>query len=99
MRRLSEPILGRDEKRQEGKMIYKFTRKELKNQRASDFKDGDSIDVSRWVIYIRYIGTKEEGIYDKPSLLSWVQDNNTGVFIGSTPGAGRPYYIDDFLER
>lgn len=77
---------------------YRFTRKELKDQKASDFKHDDYIKVSRYIIWIRY-NNEEITHYDTPALLSWVEDANTHKFIGCTPGAGRPYYIDDFLGR
>ena len=74
--------------------IYRFTRKELKEHKASEFEHGDHIIVSHWRIYIRYWDDKN--IYARPSLLSWVEERNTDKLIGSTPGADRPYYIDDF---
>ena len=80
-------------------MLYKFTRKELKEHKASEFKHGDYILVSHYIIWICYHNDKN--IYETPSLLSWVEErkNMTSKFIGCTPGAGRPYYIDDFLGR
>ncbi len=78
-------------------MIYQFTRKELKVRNASDFKDGDFIRVSKYVIHIRYTdGTKK---YDIPALLTKVENYDTYKFLDCTPGIGWPYYISDFISR
>ena len=77
--------------------LYRFTRKELKERKASEFEHGDHINVSHWTIWIRY--HDKENIYISPSFLSWVEERNTARFSDCTPGAGRPYYIDDFLHR
>lgn len=77
--------------------VYYLTRKELKGRGASEFKDGDFIRVSKYVIYIRYTdGTKK---YGTPALLTKVEDYDTARFLDCTPGVGWPYYIDDFIYR
>ena len=75
---------------------YTYTPKELRQSNASEFADGDIITVGKYDIFIRY---SKEGkvIYNKPHLLSYVEKN--GSKIDCTPGASRPYYIDDFLNR
>ncbi len=79
--------------------VYKFTRKELKGKRASDFEHVDSIEVGRYVIRIRCYDSGHGQHYARPSLLSWVEDIKTGKILDCTPGIGTPYYIDDFLGR
>ena len=71
---------------------YNFTRKELKEQKASNFEDGDIIRIAPYYIYIKY------GQYDRPSLCSYHEHVNFKP-CGCTPGIDRPYYIDDFLNR
>jgi hypothetical protein len=72
------------------------TRKELKNMKASDFKDGDCVQCGKYFIVIKY--RSDSGWeYDIPSLCSYVEVN--GRIIDCTPGIERPYYIDDFLSR
>ena len=79
-------------------MRYKFTRAELKQQKASNFQEGDVIEVSKYYIYIKYIDRK--GIkWDHPSWASVIENRNTYKLLDCTPGAGRPYYLDDFLHR
>jgi len=79
-------------------MIYYFTRKELKTKNASDFKQGDFIRVGKFCIVISYISNDGKRRYDRPSLCSyhWALDDTK---CGCTPGADRPYYIDDFINR
>lgn len=50
-------------------MLYKFTRKELKTKKASEFKEGDIIKTGIYYIHIKY---KSEiyGSYKTPSLCS-----------------------------
>lgn len=75
--------------------LYSVTRKELKNLKASQFTAGDIIKVSKYFIHIKY------GVYNTPSLCSWVEDNNFNK-LDCTPGNRRgftPYYVDDFISR
>jgi len=74
-------------------MIYKKTRKELKELKASSFHNGDVIEVSKYYIFIKY------GKYKKPSLRSYVVNIDTLRTLDCTPGIDVPYYIDDFLSR
>ena len=73
-------------------MIYKFARKELKNKKASNFKEGDIINIDPYFIFIKY------GTYDRPSLCSYHERKDFKP-CGCTAGADRPYYIDDFLNK
>lgn len=73
-------------------MIYKLTRQELKNKKASEFKEGDIIKTSIYNIYIKY------GNYDTPALCSYHERKDFKP-CGCTPGADRPYFIDNFLNR
>lgn len=77
--------------------VYIFTRKELKEKKASNFNQGDLIRVGKYGIYIYYHDGNHE--YDIPGLLSKVENLNTNKFLGWMPGIDRPYYIDDFLGR
>jgi hypothetical protein len=72
-------------------MKYKFTRKELKAKKASDFKDGDAIECSCYIIFIKY------GEYKRPSLCSYIERIDCRPFRCSVET--RPYYIDDFIGR
>jgi hypothetical protein len=75
--------------------IYSVSPKELRKLKASDFKEGDIIKVSKYYIHIKY------GNYNTPSLCSWVEDNNFKA-INCTPGSSKgftPYYIDNFTGR
>lgn len=75
--------------------FYRVTSKELRQIKASQFKEGDIIRVSRYYIHIKY------GQYDIPSLETWIEDENFKS-IDCTPGSGKgftPYYIDDFKSR
>lgn len=69
-----------------------LTRAELKSKKASDFKEGDLVFVSKYIIHIEY------GPYPKP-LQSWVETTD-GKILDSTPGVqgGWPYYIDAFIS-
>ncbi|MCK5161659.1 MAG: hypothetical protein KAQ99_08815 [Candidatus Aureabacteria bacterium] len=78
--------------------IYRFTRKELKQKKASDFKHNDVIYVSIYIIYIRYKSKENSSIYSTPSLCSFHERRDFKP-CGCTPGVDRPYYIDDFLGR
>lgn len=73
-------------------MTYQFTRKELAAKKASDFKEGDVIKTGPYYIFIKY------GEYKTPALCSYHEREDFKP-CGCTPGAGRPYYIDDFLSR
>ena len=78
-----------------GGSLYNFTSKELRQIKASQFKEGDIIKVSKYYIHIKY------GQYDIPSLMTWIEDENFKS-IDCTPGGSRgftPYYIDDFKSR
>ena len=72
-------------------MVYKMTRKELKQRKASDFKEGDVIKTGKYYIYIKY------GEYARPSLCSYIEREDFKP-CGCTAGVDRPYYIDDFLN-
>lgn len=75
--------------------LYFVTWRELKNLGASQFTPGDIIKVSKYFIYIHY------GVYDTPSLCSWVEDINFNK-LDCTPGSNKgftPYYINDFINR
>ena len=73
-------------------MYYSFTRKELKQKRGTDFKNGDIINIkdSHYEIWIKY------GDFEKPSLCSTVFDINKGKF---QDVVFRQDYIRDFLRR
>ena len=73
-------------------MLYRFTRAELKNKKASEFKEGDVIKTGIYYIYIKY------GNYKRPSLCSYHEREDFKP-CGCVPGCDRPYYIDDFLNR
>ena len=82
--------------------FYRFTRKQLRSKKASDFKHGDEIEVSKYRIHIAYKRGGMGGmVWDSPSAFSWVEDAHTFQALDCTPGmqGGRPYYIDDFLNR
>ena len=79
-------------------MVYKFTRQELKQHKASEFKEGDVIKTGRYFIHIRYRASDKLPKYDRPSLCSYHEREDFKP-CGCTPGADRPYYIDNFLNR
>jgi hypothetical protein len=79
-------------------MIYIFTRKELKQHKASEFKEGDIIKTGIYIIYIHYKSKDGLRRYDRPSLCSYHERIDFKP-CGCTPGADRPYYIDDFLNK
>lgn len=76
--------------------LYFVTSKDLRQIGASQFKEGDIINVSgKYYIHIEY------GEYDIPSLNTWIEDSNFKA-IDCTPGSSygfTPYYIDDFKSR
>ena len=74
-------------------LLYGFTRKELREIGASQFKSGDLIKVSKYLIHVEY------GNYNTPAMCSWLEDYNTFVKMDCTPGCGTPYYIDDFKNQ
>lgn len=78
-------------------MRYKLTRQELSKSRASDFAEGDIVNVGSYDIYIRYTSKDGQSRYDIPGLCSYVEKN--WVVLDCTPGIELPYYIDDFLGR
>lgn len=79
-------------------MLYKFTRKELKTKKASDFKEDDIIKTGIYYIYIKYKSEKYGSRYNTPSLCSYHEREDFKP-CGCTPGCDRPYYIDNFLSR
>jgi hypothetical protein len=77
-------------------MTYKFSRKELKTKKVTDFVHGDVIICNKkYYIHIRYRDGKYE--YDNPSLLSYVTTRE-GETLDCTP-VERPYYIEEFIYR
>ncbi len=79
-------------------ILYKFTRKELKSKNASDFKEGTIIKTGIYYIHIHYTNRSGQHTYNRPSLCSYHEREDFKP-VGCTPGADRPYYIDDFLNR
>jgi len=79
-------------------MIYHYTRKELAALGAYEFRHGDTILVSKYRISIQYF-EGEDIRWVSPEWVSFVEDVYTGKLLDRTPGAGTPYYIDDFLNR
>jgi hypothetical protein len=77
----------------ENKMKYEITKKELRNKKATDFKEGDLIDVSIYRIIIIY------GEYERPALKSRIFNRKQQRYCGCTPGVDRPYFLNDFLGR
>ena len=73
-------------------MVHRLTRKELKNTKASNFDEGDIIQIGKYYIHIQY------GQYKIP-LRTWVEREN-GKILGCTPGTknGWPYFIADFIH-
>ena len=73
-------------------MYYNFSRSELKEKNGTDFKSGDTINISdsHYEIWIKY------GEFDRPSLCSTVFDINKGKF---QDVVFRQDYIRDFLHR
>ena len=80
--------------------IHHFTRKQLKSKKASNFKHGDMIKVSNYIIHIVCKNGTRDNSPPTP-FKCWVEDYNTFKSLDCTPGVrgGRPYYIDDFLHR
>ena len=72
--------------------FYRITPKDLRQLKASQFKEGDIIKCSKYYIHIKY------GQYDTPSLCSWIETDNFKK-LDCVPGCGTPYYIDDFKSR
>lgn len=79
-------------------MLYKFTRQELKQQKASNFKEDDIIKTGRYYIHIHYKSKNTRYKYETPALCSYHERDDFKP-CGCTPGADRPYYIDDFISR
>jgi hypothetical protein len=71
-------------------MYYEFTRKELKQKKGTDFKQGDIIKVGNFEIEIDY------GKFQKPSLCSRVFDIRRNKY---QDVVFRQKYISDFLHR
>lgn len=78
--------------------LYKFTRKELKNTKAKDYKEGDLVDVIDKFGDIIYTINISYGIYSLP-MKTTVNDKNYNL-LGCTAGTknGWPYYISDFIQ-
>lgn len=71
-------------------MLYKFTRQELKNRSAAQFKEGDAVKCGKYYIYIKY------GKYDIPSLCTTVSTENSLLDLRLSKW---PYYISGFVSR
>jgi len=69
---------------------YKFSRQELKNKSARQFKQGDVITCGKYFIWIKY------GNYDTPSLLTTVSSIDD---IRDLKMSKHPYYIREFISR
>ena len=85
----------------EGYKLIRCTRQELKTMKASDYKHGDVVNVSKYYIHIRYGTYEEPNKYNIPALCSYVELEN-GKRVDCTPGSSvgfTPYYIDDFKGR
>ena len=65
---------------------------------TKDFKEGDVIKTGIYYIHIHYLSKDGKHKYDRPSLCSYHEREDFKP-CGCTPGADRPYYIDDFLNR
>ena len=72
-------------------MIYNYTQKELKQLKATNFKNNDIIIVGKYTINI-----KQEK-YSTPYFESYTEKNYKTL--NCTPGIELPYYISDFLSR
>jgi hypothetical protein len=75
---------------------YRVTPQELRKLKASDYKEGDIIKVGNYTIWIKYTNWNGD-TYDTPALCSTI--DRGFMQIGCTPGADRPYYLDNFLRR
>lgn len=73
-------------------MYYSFTRNELRQKSGTDFKDGDTINISdsHYEIWIKY------GNFAKPNMHSTVFDLNRNKF---QDVVFRQDYIRNFLRR
>jgi len=69
---------------------YCFTRKELNNKSAMQFKDGDIIECGKYFVWIKY------GNYTRPSLLTTV---STCYDLRDMKLCKQPQFIRDFIER
>ena len=78
-------------------MLYNFTRAELKTKKASDFKEGDIIKVGIYFVHIHYKSKDGKRRYRLPSLCAYHERADFKP-CGCTPGADRPYYIDNFIN-
>ncbi len=78
-------------------MFYKFSRAELKKMKASDFKEGDIVRTGKYYIHIHYKSRDGKHSYNRPSFCSYHEREDFKP-CGCTPGADRPYYIDNFLS-
>lgn len=79
-------------------MIYEFSKSQFKKNKASDFKDGDIISVSKYFIFIKYKNSDIE--YDRPALLSYIELKDKPFDkLKYNVGTDIPYYIDDFLSK
>ena len=73
-------------------MLYRFTRQKLKDKKATNFKEGDVIKTGNYYIFIKY------GEFNTPALCAELS-NKSLKKLDCVPGCGRPYYIDDFLNK
>ena len=69
---------------------YEFSRLELKNRAAEEFKEGDVIVCNNYFIWIKY------GDFRLPSLLTTV---STKYDLRNLRLSKWPYYISDFVSR
>lgn len=75
--------------------FYSMKQKDLRDLRASQFKEGDIIKVSNYYIHIKY------GVFDTPALCTYVE-NEKFKPLDCTPGSSKgftPYYINDFKNK
>ena len=77
--------------------FYHLTFKELRQLKASQFKEGDVIKTGIYFIHIHYKSRDGLRQYKRPSLCSYHEREDFKP-CGCTPGTDRPYYIDDFLN-
>ncbi|MCG3207271.1 MAG: hypothetical protein FOGNACKC_00871 [Anaerolineae bacterium] len=90
--KLQEAIEAQRERPANIRTIY--TREELKDRAAREFRDGDIIEVGKYIINIGY------GEYRAP-LRTWVHTVD-GKILDCWPAGARgacPYYINDFVGR
>ena len=82
--------------------LYECLNSELKNFKASDFKEDTIIYIKNNVGNFLYIINLKTGEYKTFSLRSSVQNANTMHYLNSMAGNGKgftPYYLRDFINR